>query len=862
MFAYSMVTNKSEVNTSVGADTITIGPQLKLVTYDKNGACRECNSAEALKVLVRAGEDEYLEIVNPPEDPASRPPFSKATPTPTLDYGRKVIVPGPFGTAPWPGEMITVVKIPRMGKDEYIICRVYNAEQAQANWDKVKFVSQADDPDATGEGEASSDEKDGKTDTAGEFKFGTIDPQEFTDGFLFGVYGSDCSSFTPCTGIEVVPESDGEYVRQGEQLDAIEYCKFRGGGKFRYVYGPAIAFPTPMEQFVEEDGRRKFNSIELPLNSGIHLRALESFGSGEDEVTKDEELFWTDSKIKVFRPRQELSMIRRGKDGTGLYYAMAVPDGKVIYVLDKTTGRVENESGPKMVLPDPRTQILVNRILDARTVKLWYPNNTQALAVNEMLAAKASETYDAKGVRTRDVSSRRAAFAVADDVMMASLAEAEEDSVGPVGGGVDHFTRPDKFQAPPAIILDYKYSGAPKIKVWTGFAVEVVNSKGVRRVVSEGETIHLKHDEDLTILEFSQNENDRKGSDRSKEGVYLQTRCNKVSDIVSCVTSDGVEVDIPLKFWVNFEELEKSFAVHNYVDLLYNRMRSIIRSLIRKHGIQEVLDNAAELIRDTILGKKEVGGADDEIVGRHGFSFDENGMRVYEIDVKVPEVTDEDLRDQLDEAQSTALRQTLKIAEKKRELDATRELEQIDREILDAEEKTKIKRAKLSTAEVQRALDLELAEGGKTRDIALARVSADADVEDGRFERENDLAGRELEAKKAAQNSLGEIATAELDRENATRHAEFTDYKQRLEADVSSVKERMAAITPDLVKALQTSADAGLAEKLAGSMGPLAILGGDNLLEVAQKLLGGLSVSGVVQGLTKRLSSDSSPSEE
>ena len=66
------------------------------------------------------------------------------------------------------------------------------------------------------------------------------------------------------------------------------------------------------------------------------------------------------------------------------------------------------------------------------------------------------------------------------------------------------------------------------------------------------------------------------------------------------------------------------------------------------------------------------------------------------------------------------------------------------------------------------------------------------------------------------------------------------DQKLReLAAEVTAVAEKARAVSPDLIAALQAFGDRALAEKMAESMAPLAILGGESVSEVLGRLLRG-----------------------
>jgi major vault protein len=137
----------------------------------------------------------------------------------------------------------------------------------------------------------------------------------------------------------------------------------------------------------------------------------------------------------------------------------------------------------------------------------------------------------------------------------------------------------------------------------------------------------------------------------------------------------------------------------------------------------------------------------------------------------------------------------------------------------------------LQTEEVQQRLSLN-----------LAKITSEAEAHQ-----------RQLEAKLAEQQSLDQISAAELARQRAKQEQELDmarrQLEQRLEefkAEVEAVVNKANAVSPQLVSALQAFSDKALAEKMAESMAPLAILGGNSIADVFGQLLKGTALEGVL----------------
>ncbi|MCY1006984.1 hypothetical protein OV079_15745 [Nannocystis pusilla] len=114
---------------------------------------------------------------------------------------------------------------------------------------------------------------------------------------------------------------------------------------------------------------------------------------------------------------------------------------------------------------------------------------------------------------------------------------------------------------------------------------------------------------------------------------------------------------------------------------------------------------------------------------------------------------------------------------------------------------------------------------------------------------------RQQQALLAEQERIGAIHGAELGRRQATATLELTVQQQQLDqrlrelqAEVAAVVEKARAVSPDLIAALQAFGDRALAEKMAESMAPLAILGGESVAEVLARLLRGSPLARLLPG--------------
>lgn len=647
---------------------------------------------------------------------------------------------------------------------------------------------------------------------------GAATPEEepdLTTGKLLLVRGTEVAFYIPPTGIEVVPGDDGEYVRDAVTLERLEYCILLDeDGHKRYIQGPQVVFPRPTENFVIRSGRRKFKAIELNELSGIYLKVIAPYQEGERQYQVGEELFVTGRQQMIYYPRPEHAIIRYGN--REIHYAVAIPAGEARYVLDRMSGEIRLVEGPIMFLPDPRKEVVVRRVLDEREVGLWFPGNQEALEYNRNLRLLTGQS---------DFVSEKS---VAPNLPEATESPTRRELVS------DGFERSQTFTPPRTITLYDKFDGAVTVDVWTGYAVQVVSRSGQRRVVVGPASHHLAYDESLEAVALSTEvpKTDR----RLHHTVYLRVLNNQVSDEVKAETSDLCQVSVNVSYRVNFVgDPQKWFNVENYVKFLTDHLRSILRKAVKRLGVESFYNNVIDVIRDAVLGSPDDQGQ------RSGRLFEENGMHVYDVDVLDVHIGDAAISEMLVKAQHSTVEQAVSLTQRQKTLEVTRQLELIKQSIAEAQAETLQKQIQLEAAQVQQRLELELAK---------IRTGAEA--------REKDLA-----SKLADQEKLTELKGAELARLKSEndQHLELEGRRQQLrlesmKAEVQGVVDKASAVSPDLVAALQAFGDRHLAEKMAQSMAPLAILGGESVADVLSRLLQDTPLAAVIKQLPETTTSN------
>lgn len=800
-FAFILDETKGNINVYVGPHKTSLANTDAPVVFDAGSKRFERRQLDgAIQALSIAPEGWYLVLKNPATD-KSHPRTGALNNLPSLDTGRKVNIPGPASFALWPGQMVRVIQGHHLRSNQYLLVRVYDEEGAKANWKNAVLRMRP---------EAAPDEAEAAAKVQR--------PPDLTMGTLLIIRGTEVAFYIPPTGVEVVPDVDGNYVREAITLERLEYCILLDeNGNKRYIQGPDVVFPQPTETFVAIRGARKFRALELNENTGLYIKVIAPYEENGARYKVGDELFITGKDTMIYLPRPEHAIIKYGDQER--HYAVAIPAGEARYVLDRNKGTITLKRGPAIYLPDPRTELIIRRVLDPKTVSLWFPGNREAYDYNRRMAQQNAPQIAAEfaAVASVPVQSARASAAPKAAPAAAPGGPPPPPPPPPSEFAGDDFTRSQTFTGPRTIVLDTRYEGAVAIDVWTGYAVLVVSKTGERKVVAGPHTHLLEYDETLQVLELST------GTPKSEQNlyktVYLRVLNNKVSDQVEVETRDLVRVQLQLSYRVNFEgDPNKWFEVENYVKFLTDHLRSLIRAAVKRHGIEQFYADSVAILRDVILG---TAGEDGKRPGRR---FEENGMRVYDVEVLEVTIGDEAIAELLVQAQHAAVQQTLSLAAEQRRLEMVRQTEGVTQQVAEAK-----------SATLQQAIALRTREGEQQQRYQLAELAAKLDLHE-----------RQQRALLAEQERLGAIHGADLGRRQATAQLDLSIQQQQLDqrlrelqAEVTAVVEKARAVSPDLIAALQAFGDRALAEKMAESMAPLAILGGESVAEVLGRLLRG-----------------------
>jgi major vault protein len=818
-YAFIQDATKGSVQVFVGPHALALSQTDRPVVYDnvKDEFVGVPDLKQAIKQFPLVPEGHYIVLENPAfnNDGTLFSPRVGKSDTPTLQVGRKINIPGPTTFPLFPGQFAKAISGHHMRSNQYLVVRVYNGEQA--------------------------------TKAAG--TVGEESTTSLVNGQLFVIKGTEQPFYIPATGFEVIAEGTN-YVREALTLERLEYCILLGeNGEKRFERGPQVVFPEATETFMTKQGSKKFKAIELNDQMGLYIKVIADYdtegsvqaptGQDSGEFTFNganyriqdgkvfaiagQELFITGETQRIYYPRAEHSLITyKDPSQNGFererYYGIAIPKGEGRYLLVKNVGDVKTENGPQIFLPDPRNEVIVRRVLDTKTVQLWYPGNQEAVDYNdnlrELLGGSDDNYVSDSLVRSASIGTERgfnrnlkSSKGLGNEVLAAA---------GTFEG--DKMSRGGQFTPPPSITLNTKYDGVPTISPYVGYAVQVVDRGGKRTVVVGPETILLAYDETLAVLELSTGK--PKTTDNLLRTVYLRVDNNIVSDQVRAETKDLVNVDVKLSYRVNFlrEHKDQWFSVENYVKYLCDHMRSRLKGAIKKLGVKEFIENSTAIVRDTVLGIKSEGTT------RH-FFFAENGMDVYDVEVLGATINDDKIAGLLRNAQQTAVTTAINLSVEEAGLIARQRSTEIQTKVAELEHD-------LATTKLELAATL----AAKEAEQVMADLQAEIAQTVAR-----------LQSRVDEQAALDTIAAATLARRQGDENFTVSLETQR----VTMFSDRMKAFTPGLIEAMNTLGNTEFATKLATAIAPLAVHEATGLGTQMERVFAGTPFATILSNLQK-----------
>ncbi len=835
-FAYLQDLTSGILKVHTGPSVLNVSGQEYPVCFDsKTGRFRRVSLAEAAQQFVIAQQGQYVVLSNPAIDGVQPTPRDKK-PAADLNHGQRVTVQGPATFALWPGQMAEVIDGHNLRSNQYLIIRVRDEELARKNWSKGVVKALDNSTDASVKRPTNI--------------FLSV-PEDLAVGKHYIVRGDQFSFYIPPTGVDVIRDEVTGYVRDAVTLERLEYCiLIDENGNKRYERGPMVVFPAPTERFHEaEDARGNkrivFQPIELNALQGINVKVISQYTDDDGTVHNEgEELFITGATTPIYFPRPEHSIV--AYDKRQKHYATAIPAGQGRYVLDRMNGTIKTVKGPNMLLPDPRTEVFVRRVLTEKECKLWYPNNNDVLKFNAALRELEPATSSTRGVvtegevtRSKKVKASGVSFNLNDE--FAGMPDRSRTHSDTNAVGTDEFERGATYNEPRQLTFGSRMSGVPTIDLWTGYAVMVVtigdDVKPNRRVEVGPKRLLLNHDETLQALSMSTGK--PKNTDNLIQTVYLRVKNNQISDVINAETRDHVNVEFKVSLRGDFTgDPSRWFDVENYVKLVSDHVRSVVKAAVRRKTIEELYADPTSVVRDTVLGQK---GEQD----RPGMMFEENGFVVNEVELLGFAIPDARIAQILQNTQHQVVESNIAVALLEKKIQIEKRQEALEQERVRAASETQKVKLELNAEYEKLVADLAKTKTQRDLELVLGRI----DAKNKELDQQKVTLAVELEIadKKHAADLERISAKADLDRKISEGLQELALAKTREETQ--SIISRFNAAAGPFSEALLAMQNQEVMVKVAEAMSIQNYIGGPNLVTALRKVFEGTPIDTIAQNM-------------
>lgn len=769
--AFIQDTTKGNVNCYVGPYKASLSATDQPVVFNQKTNRFETSILESAKTSFCNIKQNFYAILENPEKDNQFPKTGTVNNSSELQFGKKVNINGPLSFPLWPGQIATIIEGHKLKSNQYLVVRVYDENAARENWNKSVVSSENDK--------------------------NVFDVKEIKIGKLFIIKGTDVSFYIPPTGIEVVKDSNNnEYIRNAVTLERLEYCILLDeNGNKRFEKGPAVVFPTSTETFIERDESPKLKAVELNDVKAIYVKVIAPYVENGIEFEEGQELLITGKDQKFYFPRAEHAIIKYGKNE--VQFAVTIPAGEGRYVLDRNSGDIQTVKGPQVFLPDPRKEILVKRILTENQVSLWFPGNLKAKEINTEIASTAKVKYmNAKTSKPyqRDSSSVYASPSELNKpVEVESFGSSKKSSILEDSFS-DAFNRSTTYAPPPSISLDTKYEGAVMVDVWPGYAVQVKNKTGNKRI--EVGPVHLILDFDETLEEVY--------LPNGTKTVFLPIKDNSIMIQVSARTSDNENVIAVCSVGYEFLEANDWFKTLDLHSLMMKNIHDNIRTVISTKTSTEMYSSDVEISEDYL-------------------TLFSNGMKINSIKIEDVKFENNKLvlmfKDSID---------SLRLLELEKQTSKTK-----------AEKETLI----LNETKAKIANELDLIKSQKEL------VELKAELESLKLKKQ-----KESDFEKA--NNEKELETLKVERDSirTSFEAEKIHTFNALNADalmkeVQAYVEKAKAISPELAIVLKEASNKNFVAKLTENLGLEALMNDTSIVKVLENKLGGVELNDILKNL-------------
>jgi hypothetical protein len=332
---------------------------------------------------------------------------------------------------------------------------------------------------------------------------------------------------------------------------------------------------------------------------------------------------------------------------------------------------------------------------------------------------------------------------------------------------------------------------------------------------------------------------------------FVRVRGNRVSDVLTVETADYVKISLHVSYSVTFrtEFKERWFNHENYIQVLCEHLRSLVRGRARMMSLSTLWPNLPALVRDTILGEKTT-------EGRPGRLFQENGMEVTEVEVLSSTIEERRVSELMQKVQTESVMLQLGDRQAQETLTSMKLRAEVDRQNQELTVSAKEREAKLGELARRLSYDAALLEAKNAEALAREKQrladEREAEAQRARIAREQAMKEQELQLlqqeadAKAASSRL--LHAAELERREKLHALEVA----LLEANAAATVAERQAVQKGLIEAMTALGDKMLLSEVAENMNLVSLFKGKDVGQILSEIVGGTSVVKTVNELRER----------
>ena len=583
-------------------------------------------------------------------------------------------------------------------------------------------------------------------------------------------------------------------VRQAVVLGEKEYCVIvDADGKREIKVGPARVFPGPYDVFMVEGSKnRVYDAYELLPQRALWLRVIAPI-SRDDLAARLPRGFALDKDH--YYPGDELLLT-----GVSTFF---VPFNE-IEVLSPQTGEA-------VVGNDHRTVFIEAIGIDQKSGIY-----VRDLATGEVRLVRGKQSYlvDPR----KEVQITRTVPAVDWNLWIA--------------GNEPHKRTTSPVTTPWALSITVPHN----------VAALATSADGQRVILGPCVTL-LGYEETLTSVLLSTGT--PKSDAEPLRTCFLRVGGNRITDVITVETLDFVRISVRVSLSVTFllEQKDRWFNHENYIQVLVDHLRSIVRSRCRTLSLSSLWPQIPAVVRDTILGERAAAG------GRPGRPFPENGMTVTEVEVLSADIVDPQIGGLMARVQAEFV--TLQIGDRQAQealtsarlrAEAERQRLELDHEAREREVRLEELARKLGhEASLARAKD----EGALAREQQALADAREAAALEARLAREAAERKAVLESAEAQAAAKRVVDAVDLETQQKLRELEVLVLRAQ---SAATVAERQAVQT-GLVEALTALGDKALLAEVASNMNLVSLFKGKDVGTILAEVLGGTPALPAVQAL-------------